>query len=80
MNKLIITIGLLSGLSHQTDGTRVDYTEKIKLAQSINHIQDMKEWMQEDINNDNVITDLGEFYMENLSEVEDILIEIYNTK
>jgi len=40
----------------------------------------MKEWMQEDINNDNVITDLGEFYMENLSEVEDILIEIYNTK
>ena len=40
----------------------------------------MKEWMQEDINNDNIITDLGEFYMENLNEVEDILIEIYNTK
>ena len=80
MNKLIITIGLLSGLSSQPDGTRVDYTEKIKLAQSIDHIQDMKEWLQEDINNDNVITDLGEFYMENLSEVEDVLIEIYNTK
>ena len=80
MNKLMITIGLLTGVSYQNDGTRVDYTEKIKLAQSINHIQDMKEWMQEDINNDNVITDLGEFYMENLNEVEDILIEIYNTK
>ena len=80
MNKIILTIGLLSGLNYQTDGTRVDYTEKIKLAQSIDHIQDMKEWMQEDINKDNIITDLGEFYMENLSEVEDILIEIYNTK
>ena len=80
MNKLMITIGLLSGLNYQTDGTRVDYTEKIKLAESINHIQDMKEWMVEDVNNDNIITDLGEFYMENLNEVEDILIEIYNTK
>ena len=78
MNKLIITIGLLSGLSYQSDGTRVDYTEKIKIAQSINHIQDMKEWMKEDINKDNIITDLGEFYIENLNEVEDILIELYN--
>jgi len=80
MNKIMITIGLLSGLNYQTDGTRVDYTEKIKLAESINNIQDMKEWMQEDVNNDNIITDLGEFYIENLSEVEDMLIEIYNTK
>ena len=80
MNKLMITIGLLSGLNYQTDGTRVDYTEKIKLAESISHIQDMKEWMLEDVNNDNIITDLGEFYMENLNEVEDILIENYNTK
>jgi len=80
MNKLIITIGLLSGLSYQSDGTRVDYTEKIKIAQSIDHIQDMKEWMQEDVNNDNIITDLGEFYIENLNEVEDILIELYNEK
>jgi len=79
MNKIIITIGILTGISCQPDGTRVDYTEKIKLAQSINHIQDMKEWMQEDVNNDNIITDLGEFYMENLNEVEDILIELYNT-
>tara|TARA_Y100000287_G_C14197979_1_gene343784 strand:- start:627 stop:764 length:138 start_codon:yes stop_codon:yes gene_type:complete len=30
MNKLIITIGLLSGLTYQTDGTRVDYIEKVK--------------------------------------------------
>jgi len=80
MNKLIITIGLLSGLSYQSDGTRVDYTEKIKIAQSINHIQDMKEWMKEDVNKDNIITDLGEFYIENLNEVEDILIELYNEK
>ena len=70
MNKLMITIGLLTGVSYQTDGTRVDYTEKIKIAQSIDHIQDMKEWMYEDINNDNIITDLGEFYIEILVKLK----------
>ena len=79
MNKIIMTIGILAGVSCQTDGTRVDYTEKLKLAESINHIQDMKEWMKSDVDNDNIITDLGEFYIENLNEVEDILIELYNT-
>ena len=74
MKEVIITLAWIGGLSHQPD------TNKIKLAHTIDHIQDMKEWMQEDINNDNVITDLGEFYMENRNEVEDLLIEIYNTK
>ena len=74
-----MTIGILAGVSYQTDGTRVDYTEKLKLAESINHIQDMKEWMKSDVDNDNIITDFGEFYIENLNEVEDILIELYNT-
>ncbi len=54
--------------------------KQYQLAEALNTIQDMKEWMQEDVNNDNIITDLGEFYIENLNEVEDILIEIYNTK
>ena len=40
----------------------------------------MKEWMQSDVDNDNIITDLGEFYIENLNEVEDKLIKLYNTK
>ena len=59
MNKIIMTIGILAGVSYQTDGTRVDYTEKLKLAESINHVQDMKEWMKSDVDNDNIITDLG---------------------
>ena len=79
MKQIIMTIGILAGVSCQPDGTRVDYTEKLKLAESINHIQDMKEWMKSDVDNDNIITDLGEFYIENLGVVEDILIEIYNT-
>ena len=79
MNKIIMTIGILAGVSYQTDGTRVDYTEKLKLAESINHVQDMKEWMKSDVDNDNIITDLGKFYIENLNELEDILIELYNT-
>ena len=39
----------------------------------------MKEWMKEDVNKDNIITDLGEFYIEYLDEVEDILIKLSNT-
>jgi len=80
MNKLIIIIGALVGTSYQTDGTRVDYTEKIQIAQSIDNVQDMKEWMLEDISQGVIDTAYGEYYMEWLNETEDLLIELANTK
>ena len=45
MNKIIITIGILSGLSCQPDGTRVE------LSQALDHSGDMQEWVIEDVNN-----------------------------
>ena len=78
MKELIITIGLLSGLNYQTDGTRVDYTEKIKLAHTIDHIQDMKEWMMQDIESGRVNPELGEHYIYWLDVTEDELIEFVN--
>ncbi len=80
MNKLIILIGTLVGTSCQTDGTRVDYTEKIQIAQSIDNVQDMKEWMLEDISQGVIDTAYGEYYMKWLNETEDLLIEMANTK
>ena len=80
MNKIILTIGVASSLlvsPAKKDGTIVN---SVELSEAINNIQDMKEWMKEDVNKDNIITDLGEFYIEYLDETEDILIEIYNTK
>ena len=80
MNKIILTIGVASSLlvsPAKKDGTIVN---SVELSEAINNIQDMKEWMKDDVSKDNIITDLGEFYIEYLDETEDILIEIYNTK
>ncbi len=84
MNKIILTIGVASSLlisPAEKDGTIVNSVEQNKylISEALNNIQDMKEWMQSDVDKDNIITDLGEFYIENLNEVEDMLIELSNT-
>ena len=84
MNKIILTIGMASSLlvlPAKKDGTIVNSVEQNKylLSEALNNIQNMRELMLSDIDNDNITTDLGEFYIENLNEVEDILIEIANT-
>jgi len=62
------------------DGTIVNSVERDKylISEALNNIQDMKEWMQSDIDKDNVITDLGEYYLEYLNETEDLLINEIN--
>lgn len=85
MNKIILTIGIASSLlvsPAEKDGTIINSVEQNKylISEALNNIQDMKEWMKSDVDKDNIITDLGEFYIENLNEVEDVLIELSNTK
>ena len=85
MNKIIMTIGVASSLltsPAEKDGTIVNSVEKNKylLSEALNNIQDMKEWMQSDVDKDNIITDLGEYYIEYLNETEDILLEFSNKK
>ena len=84
MNKIILTIGVASSLlasPAEKDGTIVNSVEinKYLLSESLNNIQDMKEWMQSDVDKDNIITDLGEYYIEYLNETEDMLLEFSNT-
>ena len=84
MNKIILTIGIASSLlvsPAEKDGTIINSLEQNKyiISEALNNIQDMKEWMKSDVDKDNIITDLGEFYIENLNEVEDMLIELSNT-
>ncbi len=76
MNKIILTIGMVSSLLISPAEKDRD---KYLISEALNNIQDMKEWMQQDIDRDNVITDLVEFYVENLNEVEDMLIKLSNT-
>ena len=80
-----MTIGVASSLlasPAEKDGTIVNSVERNKylLSEALNNIQDMKEWMQSDVDKDNIITDLGEYYIEYLNETEDLLIEFSNTK
>ena len=84
MNKIILTIGVASSLLDspaEKDGTIVNSVERNKylLSEALNNIQDMKEWMQSDVDKDNIITDLGEYYIEYLNETEDMLLEFSNT-
>ncbi len=83
MNKIILTIGVVSSLlisPAEKDGTIVNSVERDKylISEALNNIQDMKEWMRSDIDKDNVITDLGEYYLEYLNETEDLLINEIN--
>ena len=79
MNKLIIMVGILSSLNCQQDGTRVDIIEKASWSYLIGNIQDMKEWMVQDLNNGEIDSAYAEYYINYLDESEDLAIYL-NTK
>ena len=80
MNKAIIIIGLLSGLSCQPDGTKVELPIESHWGHLIDNIQDMKEWMREDMKQGIIDSAYAEYYLEYLNEAEDLSIYLYNTK
>jgi len=80
MNKAIILVGLLSGLSCQQDGTKVELPEACHWGHLIDNIQDMREWMNEDMKQGIIDSAYAEYYIEYLNEAEDLSIYLYNTK
>jgi len=79
MNKLIVIVGMLSSINCQQDGTRVDTIEKASWSYLIGNIQDMKEWMVQDLNNGEIDSAYAEYYINYLDESEDLAIYL-NTK
>ena len=75
MNKLILTVGLVGSMltpnEIKRDGTLVDNRY---LSESIGNIQDMKEWMKQDIENGDVPEGIGITYIHWLNQTEDMLI------
>ena len=67
MNKIIITIGVLSGFSCQPDGTRVE--------QAIDYIGDMQEWVIEDVNNGSMDSTIADYYLHALDNTEKLLTQ-----
>ena len=69
MNKIIITIGILSGFSCQPDGTRVE------LSQALDHIGDMQAWIIEDVNNGSMDSTIADYYLHALDNTEKLLTQ-----
>ena len=71
MNKIIITIGILSGLSCQPNVTKVE--------EAIDYIGDMQEWVIEDLNSGAMDSTIADYYLQHISKTEQLLT-IYNEK
>jgi hypothetical protein len=71
MKKLFLSITTLSLMSFSS----VTIYQNYLISESINNIQDMKEWMKQDIESGNIKQELGKNYIEWLELTEDQLIE-----
>jgi hypothetical protein len=71
MKEIIITIGVLLAITSTQNDKKV-------LDETINNIQDMKEWMIEDRNNGVISPEYAEYYIQYLEESEERLIQITN--
>tara|TARA_R100000664_G_C2653734_1_gene73148 strand:- start:200 stop:430 length:231 start_codon:yes stop_codon:yes gene_type:complete len=76
MKKLFLSIATLSLMSF----TSVEIYQNYILGESITTIQDMKEWMTQDIESGNIDPELGQTYIDNLEQVENDLIKYVNNK
>tara|TARA_R100000329_G_C7518794_1_gene182899 strand:+ start:257 stop:514 length:258 start_codon:yes stop_codon:yes gene_type:complete len=71
MKKIILSISALALMSFT-----VNKVIDRRLSESINNVQDMKEWMLQDIQSGNIKPELGEQYMYWLEVTEDNLIDL----
>jgi len=71
MKKIILSISALALMSFTVNKV-IDQ----RLSESINNVQDMKEWMLQDIESGNIKPELGEQYIYWLEVTEDNLIDL----
>ena len=79
MNKIILTIGIASSLlttPAEKDGTEVYYSTQLIYA--MNNIEDMKTWVNEDLNNGRMSQEIAESYFETLDETHIFIQDFYN--
>ena len=79
MNKIIMTLGIASSLltsPAEKDGTEVYCSSQLVYA--MNNIEDMKEWLIQDIKNNKIDSEYAEFYFETLDETHGFILDFYN--
>ena len=71
MKKILIAVGALGVMSFTTN----QLINTWQLSEAINDVQDLQEWMQEDINNGRLDQSVGSDYLQTLQEAEYRMIE-----
>ena len=74
MKKLIIGIGALGVMSFTTN--QVYYSTQLVWA--MDNLEDMKEWIAEDVNNGRMSEEIAENYFETLDETHSFVNDFYN--
>jgi len=74
MKKILIAVGALGVMSFTTN----QIIDTWLLSEALNNVQDMREWMKEDIYNGRLDQSVGSDYLEVLDETEDLLIDFNN--
>jgi len=74
MKKLIISIGALGVMSFTTN--QIYYSTQLVWA--MDNMEDMKEWIAEDVNNGIIPEEIAENYFETLDETHSFINDFYN--
>ena len=78
MNKIIMTLGVASSLLTypvEKDGTEV--YSSTQLVYAMNNIEDMKEWIIQDVENNKIDSVYAEYYFETLDETHGFVLDFY---
>lgn len=72
MKKIIISISILASMSC----TNKDYKKELILDETVGWMQDMREWMIQDVENGVIPVEYAEYYLLGFDYCEDRLIEL----
>lgn len=75
MKKILIAVGALGVMSFTSN----QLMNTFLLAEAVNNVQDLQEWMEQDIYNNKIDQSVASDYIDTLNETEDLLIEYYNS-
>ena len=74
MKKILIAVGALGVMSFTSN----QLMNTFLLSEAVNNVQDLQEWIEQDIYENRIDQSVASDYIDTLNETEDLLIEYYN--
>ena len=75
MKKILIAVGALGVMSFTSNQLMSTFL----LSEAVNNVQDLQEWIEQDIYENRIDQSVASDYIDTLNETEDLLVEFYNT-